>query len=435
MPGDASIGDGKDTAPNHASAVRLETLVKYSLVLISAVVFFWAVYHAQTFLVPLTFAAVLAMMLVPVSHTLESWGWSRTWSSLTSALILVVLVVGVVFVVSARASSFASEFPNIRQQVTEKYQALRRSAQENWNISLPALRELLDSVSPSSGASSAPAAGENGETTGAAAGRPAGQPYQMPAGGVASGASQQGSADISGSWISSVAGPIAQFISGLVAAFGDMLLVLVYIFALLYYRDKFQEFLRRLTPAEEHAKVDHMVDDVSRVARKYLWGRLLLIAILAVLYGIGFTVVGLKHGLFLAIMAAIFSIVPYIGPLLGVVIPVLVALATQQTLTPLLGVLVVFSIAQFVESYILEPVLVGSEVDINPFFTIVAVVGGGLLWGVPGMILGIPLVGMAHIVFNNIGPLQPYAFLLGEQRETSGSSKAAEKIKRLFRSP
>jgi predicted PurR-regulated permease PerM len=415
--------------------MRLETVVKYSLVLIAVVAFFWAAYHAQAFLVPLTFAAILAMMLVPVSHKLESWGWSRTWSALASTFIMVILVIGVVVFLSTQASSFASEFPDVWQQVTGKYQALRRTAQEQWHISLPAPRELLDSMTQSSGKNDK-TTGTNEPTPGAESSSwPNGPPYRMPTSESPFGASRRGGSEISGAWISSVAGPIAQFVSNLVATSGDMLLAVVYIFALLYYRGTFQEFLLRLTPAEEHSRVNRMVDEVSRVARQYLWGRLLLIFILAVLYGVGFLVIGLKHALFLAIMAAIFSIVPYIGPLLGLVFPVLVALATQHSLTPVLGVLVVFSVAQFVESYLLEPIIVGSEVDINPFFTIVAVVGGGLLWGMPGMILGIPLVGMARIVFGNIGPLQPYAFLLGEQHDTGGATRMAERIKRLFRSP
>ena len=202
-------------------------------------------------------------------------------------------------------------------------------------------------------------------------------------------------------------------------AFGDTLLALVYIFCLLHYRDKFWEFLLRLFPTEEHTKVARIVNATSDVARKYLWGRLILIFILAVLYGIGFVIIGLQNALFLALIAAIFTFVPYIGPLIGFVFPLLVALASQNVLTLVLGVLAVYLVAQFVESYILEPMIVGSEVNLNPFFTILAIVVGGLMWGVPGMILGIPILGIVRIILENIEPLRPYAFLLGEQQESS----------------
>jgi predicted PurR-regulated permease PerM len=109
-----------------------------------------------------------------------------------------------------------------------------------------------------------------------------------------------------------------------------------------------------------------------------------------------------------------------------------VALASEHAVTPLLGVAAVYLVAQFVESYILEPIIVGAEVDINPFFTILAVVAGGLLWGVSGMILGIPILGIVRIILDNIEPLRPYAFLLGEEQKESTSSKLAKKIKSLL---
>jgi predicted PurR-regulated permease PerM len=72
-----------------------------------------------------------------------------------------------------------------------------------------------------------------------------------------------------------------------------------------------------------------------------------------------------------------------------------------------LGVLAVFAVAQLVETYVLGPLIMGSEVDLNPLFTIFAVVAGGVLWGIPGLILGIPLLGVARVIFDHIGPLQP----------------------------
>jgi predicted PurR-regulated permease PerM len=421
--------------------MRLETIVKYSLVIIVLVVLFWAIYQARAFLIPLTCAAILAMMLIPAARRLESWGWNRLWSSLTSVLILIIVVGGLVFLLSARASDFASHFSTIRQQVMEKYQAMRQAVQEQWRISLPALGEFLSDESPSSPPSqdaSAASQDQSPATTdhisgAAASNRPTGFLDTRSAHRPSFSPSNRGGADISASWLSSIAGPVAQWLSSLMATFGDILLALVYIFSLLYYRDKFREFLLRVTPAEEHSRVTRIIDDTSGVARKYLWGRFILILILAVLYGIGFMMIGLKHALFLALTAAIFTFVPYIGPFIGIAFPVLVALASQHVLTSLLGVLVVYLAAQFVESYILEPIIVGAEVDINPFFTIVAVVVGGLMWGVLGMIVGIPILGITRIILDHIEPLRPYAFLLGEEQKDSKPSKLAKKIKGFFR--
>jgi predicted PurR-regulated permease PerM len=419
---------------------QLEIIVKYSLVLIAFVIFFWAIYHASAFLIPLSFAAILAMMLVPISKKLESWGWNRLWSSFTSVLLLIIVISGLVVLLSARASNFASQFSTIRQQVMDKYQSIRQTVQEQWHISLPTPGEFLSDESPSS-PSSQGASGANQEQTSiaterdseaAASNRPADtrEPSSvMPSQINTANADEP---DISASWLSSIASPIAQWLSSLLSTFGDIILALVYTFTLLYYRNKFRQFLLRVTPAEEHVTVARMINDTSGVARKYLWGRFILIFVLAVLYGVGFLVIGLQHAIFLALMASVFTFLPYIGPFIGIAFPVLVALASPNPLTPLLGVLVIYVVAQFVESYILEPVIVGAEVDINPFFTIVAVVAGGLMWGVSGMILGIPILGIARIVFDNIEPLRPYAFLLGEEKTARQPSTLTQKLKGLF---
>ena len=80
-----------------------------------------------------------------------------------------------------------------------------------------------------------------------------------------------------------------------------------------------------------------------------------------------------------------------------------------------LWVLGVFAVAQFVESYILEPMLVGSEVKLNLFITLLAVTAGGLLWGIPGLILAVPIVGVARVVCTALEPLHPFAFLISDQ--------------------
>jgi predicted PurR-regulated permease PerM len=191
----------------------------------------------------------------------------------------------------------------------------------------------------------------------------------------------------------------------------------------LFYRDKFLEFFRRLTPDAEHPRVARILDHTGSVARQYLWGRLLLITILAVFYGLGFLVIGLQNALFLAVFASLFSIIPYLGPLIGIALPMLVALVSQSSLMLLLWVLVIFSVAQFIESYILEPLVVGAEVNVNPFFTIVAVVAGSLLWGIPGLILAIPIVGIVRVIFDNFDSLEPYGYLIGQQQTSHGWKK------------
>jgi predicted PurR-regulated permease PerM len=313
------------------------------------------------------------------------------------------------------------------EQVTQHYQKVQRTVQNQWGIELPAQDELLGDGS--SGASSDVLPTQEPETRGGAAGTSSQQPPTHSEASPASSSSGEGGTTVSGSWFSSIMSTLTNILTSTLAILGDMLLTLVYVFTLLFYRDKFQEFLWRLMPDAEHPRIARIIDHTSSVARQYLWGRLLLIIILAIFYGLGFLVIGLQHALFLAVFASLFSIIPYIGPIIGIALPILVALVSQSSLMLLLWVLAVFAVAQFIESYILEPLVVGAEVNVNPFFTIVAVVAGSLLWGISGLILAIPVVGILRVIFDNFDSLQPYGYLIGQQETSHGWKKVIEKIK------
>jgi predicted PurR-regulated permease PerM len=100
----------------------------------------------------------------------------------------------------------------------------------------------------------------------------------------------------------------------------------------------------------------------------------------------------------------------------------------------ILGILITYCLVQFMQTYILEPLVVAQEVNINPIFTIIGIVAGETLWGVPGMILAIPLIGILKIVFDHFEPLKPYGFLLGTEKNKK-SGGLIDKIKSLKNKP
>ena len=83
----------------------------------------------------------------------------------------------------------------------------------------------------------------------------------------------------------------------------------------------------------------------------------------------------------------------------------------------IIGVLITYALVQFLQTYILEPLVVGAEVNINHLFTIIVLVVGELVWGIPGMVLAIPLLGIVKIICDHIEPLKPYGFLIGQQKK------------------
>ena len=197
----------------------------------------------------------------------------------------------------------------------------------------------------------------------------------------------------------------------------DFLIVVVYIFLFLLFRTHFQKFVLMLVPNREKNNAQNIMHDVRRVSQKYLTGLALMIACLWVMYGIGFSIVGVENAIFFAILCGLLEIVPFVGNLTGVAITLLMTLAQGGSSGMLIGIVVTYSIVQFTQSYILEPLVVGREISINPVFTIIGIVGGELLWGVAGMILALPLLGIIKIICDHIEPLKPFGYLIGDERK------------------
>jgi predicted PurR-regulated permease PerM len=138
--------------------------------------------------------------------------------------------------------------------------------------------------------------------------------------------------------------------------------------------------------------------------------------ILIILNSIGLLIVGVKYAIMFGILSALMNIIPYFGTLIGAAIPLSYTLLSGEP-EKALGVLILFAIIQFTENNILTPNITGGSVQINPFFTILSIVLGGMVWGIPGMLVSVPLMGAIKIIFENIEPLHPYAYLIGIQKQ------------------
>lgn len=154
----------------------------------------------------------------------------------------------------------------------------------------------------------------------------------------------------------------------------------------------------------------------SKVSQQYLGGLFKMIVVLWIMYGIGFSVVGVENALFFAILCGLLEVVPFVGNFVGSLLTVLAVTVQGGDTRMILGVLGIYIFVQFIQTYILEPVVVGNEVRINPLFTIIVLVLGELIWGIAGMILAIPSLGIMLIVFDHIPALKPYAYLIASNK-------------------
>jgi len=358
------------------NSTLLEKSVK---VLLLIYLFFFLLFYGKSFLVPFLIASLLAMLVLPLCARLERKMNKILAVSISLFLLLAVISV-IIYIIAWQVTDISDRGPEIQKNISEKIDQIRTFATNTLGISKQQQEKIIQQ--------------------------------------------QQKNTE----------GKISGMMTSVFTSFGsfltDFLIVLVYIFLFLLFRTHLQKFVLMLVPKREQNNAQTIMHDVRRVSQKYLTGLALMIACLWVMYGIGFTIVGVENAIFFAILCGLLEIVPFVGNLTGVAITLLMTLAQGGSSGMLIGILVTYSVVQFTQSYILEPMIVGREISINPVFTIMGIVGGELLWGIAGMILALPLLGIIKIICDHIEPLKPFGYLIGDEKKRN--EKSGGKLKKLF---
>jgi predicted PurR-regulated permease PerM len=198
--------------------------------------------------------------------------------------------------------------------------------------------------------------------------------------------------------------------SGLIILF----LLPVYIFLILFYEPILLEFIHRLFGVDNQNKVTEIVNQVKTVIQRYLVGIFLEAVIIAVLDTAALLILGIEYALILGILGALLNMIPYIGGLVAVAMPMMVAIVTKSSPIFAIYVLIAYYIIQLIDNNYIVPVIVASKVKINALFSILVVIAGNSLWGIPGMFLSIPLLAIVKLICDHIEPLKPWGFLLGD---------------------
>lgn len=330
--------------------------------LLSVGIFFTilGLYNAKSFFVLIVIAILLAMVVLPIANRLEKWGLSRGLSALISDLLILAVCVGIISLVSIQAQGIASDWPKYQQKLQPRIEKAQKYIKEKTGISIKEQIPLKSNDKQEKG--------QNQDQQSANQNESGGQNKEETAG------KQEQSGNSSGGKLPSF---IGKAFSATFSFFGDFLLIFVYIFFFLFYRQKFHNVFLKFFKKEEQAEAEKILKEFAEISQNYMFGRFLLIVILAILYSIGLTIVGIQHAILIAVLAAVLSLLPYIGNMIGFGLALLMALLVQGGWGSVVGVTVVFTVAQFFESYFLEPFIVGEKVNINPVLVIVGVVAGG----------------------------------------------------------
>lgn len=341
--------------------------LKWTVILLGLVLLFFILSAGKFILMPLAFAALLAMLLEPLSRQFEKLKVGRIASILLSMLVVFVVLAGLFFLLSVQVMQFAEQLPEAGERLDSLRADLVTFLQQTFGIAPEQQIEYL----------------------------------------------QQGLNNLinrSGEYISSALGATTDI-------FATLALLPLFIFFMMYYKEMYRTFLHEVADRQNTLSIDTAIENIQDVTQNYVVGMITVVGILALLNAFGLWLVGLDHALFFAVFAAVLAVIPYIGIILGSLPAILYALLFGETLLMPLGVVSVFAVVQFLEGNFITPNIIGSKVSINPFMALVALIIGGEVWGVSGMILFVPMLGILRCIFDEVESLKPYGYLLGDKKE------------------
>jgi len=183
---------------------------------------------------------------------------------------------------------------------------------------------------------------------------------------------------------------------------------------ILFYQPHLLEFFRKLFGTGNRDEVNEIITQIKMLIQQYLIGLLIETVIIAVLYTTGLLILGIEYAIILGIIGALLNLIPYVGAWIAASLPMMIALVTKTSPWFALLVLALYVFIQFIDNNYIVPKIVASKVKINALISILAVITFGFLWGIPGMLVAIPLTAIIKLVFDHIEPLKPWGFLLGD---------------------
>lgn len=320
---------------------------------------------AKGFFAPLATAVILSLVVLPLSIWMEKF-MKRAWAAMINSLLLFGISIGLMALISMQVRNFTEDWPKIQEQMAPKIEQLKTFALEHTPLDPEDINQSNE---------------EDNEAMSA-----------------------------------SMRKKITAFLSGLSSFLANYLLTFVYVFFLLNYREIFKNFLLRIMPNSKKESIKHTLSKSIKVAPQYLLGKLMLMGLLAILYSIGLGISGVDNFILVSVIAAILTLIPYVGNILGFTMAVAFGFLSSGDTAVLIGIALTFTITQFVESYVLQPFIVGDRVDVHPFFVIVSVIAGNLIWGIIGMILAIPVLGIIVVILHNIEATKPLGILLSKTK-------------------
>jgi predicted PurR-regulated permease PerM len=306
----------------------------------------------------------MALLFLPFANFLErKLRFSRTVSTFSSVLIMVVVLAGIFYFFASQLSDFAKDFPMLQKQVTKSLSDLQVWISRTFHLNISNqwkyINQGLDKLLSSTGI-------------------------------------------ILGFTVSMFSSSLAFVIFS----------IFFFIF-ILNYRRVLYRFIISVFTEKNYSKVHEVIEEIRKIIKSYILGLFIQILIVGTLASILLSVLGVKYAVLLGILTGLMNVIPYIGIFVSCLISCLISFATggSSTLFVFLGYLGIHAI----DANITLPLVVGSKVKINALFTFIGLLIGEALWGISGMFLSIPFLAILKIILDRVEGLEPWGKVLGEE--------------------
>lgn len=340
--------------------------LKLAAVLFSLIAMVWIVIIAKEILSPLIFSCLFSILLLPVAAFLENkLRLPRSAASMLAVLSLVACIGGLLYVIGSQVSNLANDWPQFQDQLHKTQNDMMDWIRSSFHVTR---HKQLTFVA---------------NTTNKV---------------VASGGSVVGATLLS--------------LSGMLLF---LVFTFIYTFFFLLYRKLIMRFLETVFEEDNKKVVHDIIEKVQFMIRNYIIGVVIEMAIVAIVVSVAFMFLGVKYAILLGLITGLFNVIPYIGIFTALVLSSAVTLATSPQQGTVIYVIITLVITHLIDSNILLPVVVGSKVRINALITVLGVIIGEMVWGIPGMFLSIPVIAVLKIIFDRVESLKAWGIILGDE--------------------
>jgi predicted PurR-regulated permease PerM len=345
--------------------IKLPFYARIALTLFAIALVLLFMWLGKSILIPLFFAFLISILLHPVVNFFEKHRIPRALASLLTILVFLVLLAGLFYLFSRQVNRLSRDMPAIQAKISSQLEEVQNWIYNKYHINNSQQKAYASKT----------------------------------ANGI----------------LNTAVNSAATTFLGIAETLVLTIFIFVFSFFILFHRRLLMRFLLALFDDTHNKRVSIIVSKVRSLINNYVLGLLMEMLILMVLIFITLKIIGIKYALLLSVTAAILNIIPYFGIYVSMALAVLVTMANGSG-GEAIAVVIVFLGAHFIDANVILPRIVGGQVKMNPFITLLAVLIGHLIWGVPGMFLFVPLTAIIRLISEEIPVMNPWAILIGAER-------------------